>query len=852
MGKKYAVRGELSEERRAKIRESLLRAAGDEKTTLVSEQDVLHLVGAKPHEFGAVLQQLDQLEAEGALVRNKKGRYLLPETYDLFAGTLRGHRRGFAFVSLDNGSQDVYIPRSSVGNAIDGDRVLIRLFSETHGDHRTGSVEKILSRGVTFVTGTYAPERSFGFVITDGKFLPDVYVPQEDAMGARRGDKVKVRITKYPDEVSGLRGEVTEIFGAAGDSRAETEAVIARYDVRTEFPESVCGEAAGAPQKVTKKDRQGREDLREKTLITIDGADARDFDDAVRVERKENGSYLLYVCIADVAEYVTEGSPLDKEALARGCSVYFPNRVCPMLPAELSNGICSLNEGEDRLTLTAEMEISEAGEVVTYRIYESVIRSAARMIYTDVSDILEESDLSESADFSESAGDSDGPEDGNAVQKRAEVREKRDAKESLKEKYRDLLPMLYDMRDLSEILARKRYREGSIDFDVAETQILVDEEGDVVSLEPAERRTANKIIEEFMLTANKVVAEHCFWMEIPFLYRVHEKPDQMKMEQLKHFAATLGFTLKGSCSNIHPKAVRDLLLQAEGSDSERVIGKVALRSMKKAVYDTECGGHFGLGFRYYCHFTSPIRRYPDLMVHRVIKETLHGALSDRRYRRLEKLMKEAAEISSVRERVAVDAERAVEKKLRAVYMSRFVGEKFEGIISSVVSAGFFVELKNTAEGYVPAETLLDDYYIFDEKNYRMVGERHRRIFAIGDRVVIRVDKVNTITDEIDFHLVTDDEEHGELQRKKSGPRRRKNDVAERSSLSEKRSRRSKRRRKNSGKKKERSIGEVLPADASAGESGKENGNSLAGKTGEKSGGSPRKNGRGYAKKRRSR
>ena len=439
MGKKYAVRGELSEERRAKIRESLLRAAGDEKTTLVSEQDVLHLVGAKPHEFGAVLQQLDQLEAEGALVRNKKGRYLLPETYDLFAGTLRGHRRGFAFVSLDNGSQDVYIPRSSVGNAIDGDRVLIRLFSETHGDHRTGSVEKILSRGVTFVTGTYAPERSFGFVITDGKFLPDVYVPQEDAMGARRGDKVKVRITKYPDEVSGLRGEVTEIFGAAGDSRAETEAVIARYDVRTEFPESVCGEAAGAPQKVTKKDRQGREDLREKTLITIDGADARDFDDAVRVERKENGSYLLYVCIADVAEYVTEGSPLDKEALARGCSVYFPNRVCPMLPAELSNGICSLNEGEDRLTLTAEMEISEAGEVVTYRIYESVIRSAARMIYTDVSDILEESDLSESADFSESAGDSAGPEDGNAVQKRAEVREKREAKESLKEKYRDCM-----------------------------------------------------------------------------------------------------------------------------------------------------------------------------------------------------------------------------------------------------------------------------------------------------------------------------------------------------------------------------------------------------------------------------
>lgn len=722
MGKKYASQNEMSEERKEEVRKILLEAARDSQIQLISEQDVLAAVEALPEEYGQVLEQLDLLEREGLLVKSRKGRYMPPETYDLFPGIMRGNRRGFGFVTLDDGSRDVYIPKTCMGTAIEGDRVLIKLFSETRGEHRTGSVEKILSRAVTFLTGTYDPGRSYGFVITDGRHMPDVYVAAENSMGAQAGDKVKVKITKYPDSISGMRGEITEIYGKAGDGKAETAAVMERYDVRQIFPESVLAEAAAVSQEVTELQIKGREDLRDRVFITIDGADARDFDDAVRVEKIENENYRLYVSIADVSEYVKEGSPLDKEAFARGTSVYFPDRVCPMLPVELSNGICSLNEGVDRLTLTAEIDIDGGGEIINYRICESVIRSAARMIYTDVSDILENDD------------------------------------EELKEKYRELLPMLYDMRDLAEILGKKRYDEGSIDFDVTESHIRADEDGTVLSLEPAERRTANKIIEEFMLTANKVVAEHCFWMDIPFLYRVHDKPDQMKMEQLKHFAGTLGLTLRGSVSSIHPKSVRDLLLQAEGSDSERVISRVALRSMKKAVYDTSCDGHFGLGFRYYCHFTSPIRRYPDLMIHRIIKETLHGVIEGQRYERLTKLAAAAAEQSSARERAAVDAERAVEKKMKAVYMSQFIGEQFEGIISSVTPGGFFVELENTAEGYVPAESITDDYYIYDENNYRMIGERRRRIFAIGDRVNIVVDKVSLYTDEVDFLLVEGEEE----------------------------------------------------------------------------------------------
>ena len=735
MGKKYARKNEVGELRRTEIRKRLLEAAGDSSLRLSGEQEILEAVGAQVQEYGAVFEELDRLADDGKIVRSRKGRYLLPEAYDLLAGTLRRNAGGFGFVLLDNRKEEIFIPKSQMNHAIDKDRVLVRLMSERRGERRTGSVEKIVSHGLTFVTGTFVSRGKQYFLLPDDRRVDRVRIDGDKTMQARPGDKIRADITKYPDRASAMKGEVTEIYGRAGDSRAEEAAVLDRYDIRTGFSEEVLAEAERIPMKLSEADLKGREDLRGKTIVTIDGADARDFDDAVRVEKTPEGSYILYVCIADVSHYVKEGSELDREALLRGCSVYFPDRVFPMLPEKLSNGICSLNEGEDRLTLTAEMEISAEGDVKEYRIYESVIRSSARLVYGDISDLLEGTD------------------------------------EQLQKKYEELLPMLCDMRDLAEILAEKRAGEGSIDFEVPEPHIRTDAEGEVLLVEPAERRIANRMIEEFMLEANRVVAEHCFWMDLPFVYRVHDKPDPMKMEELKRFSGSLGLIFRGSCINVRPKTIQDLLQQAKERDCGSVIGRVALRSMKKAVYDTECKGHFGLGFRYYCHFTSPIRRYPDLTVHRILKETIHGTAGMKRYRRLTKLTQEAAEISTDRERVSVDAERAVEKIMTAVYMSRFEGEIFEGTISGVISGGFFVELENTAEGYVPAEVLKDDYYICDEKNYRMIGERRRRIFAIGDRISVRVDRVNTLTGEIDL-IPAEDQVRTEHRGRKIKKRRR--------------------------------------------------------------------------------
>ncbi len=737
MGKKYARKNEVGEERRAEIRKLLLKAAADSSLRLTGEQEILNAVGAQSREYGAVFEELDRLIDGGKIVRSRKGRYLFPEAYDLMAGTMRRSAGGFGFVLLDDRKEEIFIPKSQMNHAIDKDRVLIRLMSERRGERRTGSVEKIVSHTLTFVTGTFTVRGKQYFLLPDDRRIGRIRIDGEKTMEARPGDKVRVDITEYPDHSSVMKGEVTEIYGRAGESRAEEAAVVDRYDIRTGFSEEVLEEAGKISEKLNKTDLKGREDLRGKTIVTIDGADARDFDDAVRVEKTQDGDYILYVCIADVSHYVREGSALDREALLRGCSVYFPDRVFPMLPEELSNGVCSLNEGEDRLTLTAEMTISAGGDVTGYRIYESVIRSSARLIYGDISDLLEGGD------------------------------------EELQEKYEELLPMLCDMRDLAEILFKKRSGEGSIDFEVPEPHICTDEDGAVLFVEPGERRVANRMIEEFMLEANRVVAEHCFWMDLPFVYRVHERPDQMKMEELKRFAGSLGLTFRGSCINVRPKTIQDLLLQAKERDCGTVIGRIALRSMKKAVYDTECKGHFGLGFRYYCHFTSPIRRYPDLIVHRILKDTIRGTADMKRYRRLTKLTREAAEISSDRERVSTDAERAVEKIMTAVYMSRFEGAVFDGMISGVIGSGFFVELENTAEGYVPAEVLADDYYICDEKNYRMIGERRKRIFAIGDRIRVRVDRVNTMTGDIDLSPAEEEGTGYKDKERRGGKRKRR-------------------------------------------------------------------------------
>lgn len=713
----------------------------------LNEPEIAEALGISGAEAGEMVACLDELEAEGAIVQNRRGRYRQPEPDSVKAGEIQITRRGFGFLLPDDGSEDIFLPREDLNGAMNGDKAVVKIDTGRHlsrAGKRYGYVMKITERGVTEVTGTVMSRKNFAFVVSENKRVDDVYIAGNDTLGAKTGDKVRAVITKYPTEEVGLRGRIVEIYGPAGDAKAELKAVLHQYDIPETFDPEVLAEAdrvsanmisantpgradgtaaVGAPG--AREDAgpyYGREDLRDKLIITIDGPDAKDLDDAVNVEKHDDGTFMLGVHIADVSNYVKEGSLLDKEALKRGCSVYLLDAVVPMLPEQLSNGVCSLNQGEDRLTLSMEAHIGAAGEILSYRIFESVIRSSARMVYGDVSDIIENHD------------------------------------EALMKKYEQLCPMIFAMDELATILMNKRMKGGSLDFDIDESYIELDENGVPVDIRPAERRVANRIIEEFMLTANQVVAEHHYWMDVPFAYRVHERPDQDRMESFKAFAGTLGYSLKGSCDNIHPAALRDILIQAEGSDAEGIINRIMLRSMKKADYQPSCEGHFGLGFKYYCHFTSPIRRYPDLFIHRVIKEIIHGepgslTVNEKRREALAAAAERACDISSAQERNAIEAERTIEKKKKAQYMSARIGEQYEGIISGVLNSGFFVELPDTVEGYVAAESLTDDYYSLDADNYRMIGEHTHNVYRVGARVRVQVARVDLITDEIDFIVI---------------------------------------------------------------------------------------------------
>ena len=713
----------------------------------LNESEIAEALGINGAETGEMAACLDELEAQGIIVQNRRGRYRQPEPDSIKAGEVQITRRGFGFLLPDDGSEDIFLPREDLNGAVNGDRVIVKIDTGRHlsrAGKRYGYVMKITERGITEVTGTVMSRKNFAFVVSDNKRIEDVYIAGNDTLGARNGDKVRAVITKYPTDEVGMRGRIVEIYGPAGDAEAELKAVLHQYDIPESFDEEVLKEAdrvSGTAPGASDVSQtagtaasdapgasagsgiySGREDIRDKLIITIDGPDAKDLDDAVNVEKHDDGTFTLGVHIADVSNYVKEDSLLDKEALKRGCSVYLLDTVVPMLPEQLSNGVCSLNQGEDRLTLSMEAHISAAGEILSYRIFESVIRSSARMVYGDVSDIIERHD------------------------------------EALMKKYEALCPMIFAMDELAGILRDKRMKGGSLDFDIDESYIELDENGVPVDIRPAERRVANRIIEEFMLTANQIVAEHHYWMDVPFAYRVHERPDQDRMESFKAFAGTLGYSLRGSCDNIHPAALRDILIQAEGSDTEGIINRIMLRSMKKADYQPVCEGHFGLGFKYYCHFTSPIRRYPDLFIHRIIKEIIHGepgslTVSEKRREELAAKAERACDVSSAQERNAVDAERTIEKKKKAQYMSARIGEQYDGIISGVLNSGFFVELPDTVEGYVSAESLTDDYYSLDADNYRMIGEHTHNVYRVGARVRVQVARVDIITDEIDFIVV---------------------------------------------------------------------------------------------------
>ena len=637
----------------------------------------------------------------------------------MHTGILSKHPRGFGFVTCEDIEKDVFIAAGSMGGAMNGDEVEVDLIPEyLWKQSPEGIIVKVLSRQTEEVAGTFEKSRKFGFVVPESrKYREDIFIRKKDFAGAQRGDKVVARITKYPDHENSAEGKIIEIISRAGQPGGDIKAIARSYDMRESFPSRAAAEAKAMKKRgIRPEDLRGRRDLRNETIFTIDGADSKDFDDAVSLKILDNGNYLLGVHIADVAHYVEEDGPLDKEALKRGTSVYLIDQVIPMLPKALSNNICSLNPGEDRLTLSVDMEITPDGELAGHEIYESVIHSKARLVYDDISDMLENDD------------------------------------EEMLRKYSSIKEDLYAMGRLAALLREKRSQRGSLDFDLDEAHIRLNNKGIPVSVDIAERRTANKLIEEFMLLANETVAEHFFWLEVPFIYRIHEKPAFEKVEQLKIFLQSMGMALRGSADSVHPRELSSILKSVEGKPSEGVVNTVTLRSMQKAFYGTSCEGHFGLALKYYCHFTSPIRRYPDLMIHRIIKSVLQDGLDIKKMSHFRGAAEKAAEQSSVAERKAIEVEREVEKLKKAEYMSYHIGEVYDGIISGTTSFGIYVQLENTVEGMIRIEDLWDDYYDYVPEKYALVGEHTGRMYKLGDSIRIVVDNVDIDRHEIDFQL----------------------------------------------------------------------------------------------------
>ena len=693
----------------------------DYKPMTVAEiEEVFELSEAE--EFKELVKTLVKMEAQGLIVRSRSNRYGLPERMNLLRGRFIGHSKGFGFVAPDEeGMDDIFIPPHEINGALNGDTVLIRVLKETSGDRREGTVTKIVERGKTSFVGTFQANRGFGFVVPDDKKMSmDIFVAKEDTLGAVDGHKVVVEITNWPDQVKSATGMITKILGHRNDPGVDILSIIYKHDIPPEFPEEVVEAATQVPEEITEQDLIGRRDLRNETIVTIDGADAKDLDDAVTVTKNADGTYKLGVHIADVSYYVTQDSILDKEAYDRATSVYLTDRVIPMIPHRLSNGICSLNPQVDRLTLSCEMIIDSAGQVIKHEIFQSVIKTTERMTYTDVYKILEE----------------------------------RDENPELVERYKPLIPMFELMAELAQVLRNRRMSRGAIDFDFKESKVLVQEDGWPIDIVLRERTVAERLIEEFMLVANETVAEHFHWMELPFIYRIHEDPKPEKLQRFFEFVTNFGLVIKGTGNSVHPKALQEILKSIEGLPEEPVISTMLLRSLQQAKYYPESIGHFGLSADYYTHFTSPIRRYPDLIVHRLIRTYLiNGDTSKETVVHWNSVMGEIAEHTSERERRAVDAERDTDALKKAQFMSDKIGEEFIGMVSSITNFGIFVELPNTVEGLVHISNMTDDYYRFEDRMMTMIGERTGRQFRIGDEVKIRVSNVNIEESAIDFEIV---------------------------------------------------------------------------------------------------
>lgn len=703
----------MNEELLNERKTTLLSVIGDKQYTPMKLKELAILLNVSKSQRSELKEVLDVLLSEGKVSISAKGKYGKPDLFSL-TGTFSAHPKGFGFVTIEGRDNDVFIPEDKTAGALHGD--LVQIVEEEGGKGRRteGTVVKIVKHANAEIIGYYQKNKSFGFVIPDNqKITKDVFIPEGKDKGAVTGHKVVVRVTDFGGPDKKPEGVITEIIGHVNDPGTDILSVIRGYGLPEEFPDSVMKQVEGIPDHVDLKEMAGRLDLRNLQTVTIDGEDAKDLDDAITISKEEHG-YTLGVHIADVTNYVTENSPLNEEALKRGTSVYLVDRVIPMLPHKLSNGICSLNQGADRLALSCIMEIDTEGNVTGHRIAETVINVDRRMTYTAVNAIVTDHD------------------------------------DAVMEEYRELVPMFGLMKELADILRAKRSQRGSIDFDFPESKIILNEKGKPIDIRPYERNAATKIIEDFMLMANETVAEDFFWQELPFLYRTHDNPDPEKMKRLATFINNFGYSIRTQHGEVYPKELQKLLSKIEGTPEEALISRLTLRSMKQAKYTPYNSGHFGLAAKYYTHFTSPIRRYPDLQIHRIIKENLRGGLSEKRIAHYEKLLTEVAVQSSAMERRADDAERDTEKMKKCEYMSRYIGEEFDGVISGVTNWGLYVELPNTVEGLIRMNDLKEDYYVFDEERYELVGELSRKTYKLGQPIRVQVAGTDKLAKTIDF------------------------------------------------------------------------------------------------------
>ncbi len=702
---------ELLKERKKNIADLILH---NELYVPMKTKEIAILLNIPKEKRYELQEILDILVKEGIIAVSKKGKYQKPDNMALI-GTFESTQKGFGFVTVDGIDGDIFIKEKDINGAFHMDKVKVVITSEKKGSRRAeGKVISVVEHGIKELVGTFEQGKGFGFVVPDnGKIGCDIFIPKAKCNGAVTGHKVVVKIDNYGTENKNPEGEVTEIIGHIDDPGTDIMSIIKAYDLPVDFPESVIKSLDDIPDEVSEKDKAGRTDLRNLLTVTIDGEDAKDLDDAITITM-ENDIYHLGVHIADVSHYVTENSPLDKEALKRGTSVYLVDRVIPMIPHKLSNGICSLNQGQDRLTLSCLMDIDKEGNVIGHKICESVINVNRRMSYTSVKKILVDKD-------------------------EAEIKE-----------YSELVDMFHLMEEAAYVLRKKRFKRGSIDFDFPETKIILDKDGHPIEIKPYERNVATKIIEDFMLIANETVAEDYFWQELPFLYRTHENPDPDKMLKLGTFINNFGYSIRTG-NQMHPKEIQKLLSKIEGSDEDNLISRLTLRSMKKAKYTVDCIGHFGLAAKYYCHFTSPIRRYPDLQIHRIIKENLHGGMKEKRIEHYNNILPDVAVKTSATERRAADAERDTDKLKMTEYMEKHIGETYEGVISGMTGWGIYVELPNTIEGMVPV-TSLKGYYVYDDNHYEMVSETDGTVYKLGQKVRIVVTGTDKIMRTIDFAM----------------------------------------------------------------------------------------------------